>query len=253
MEANSDHFDILVSQIVKSTNWQNHIVPSDLIANDRRQIEIHRQFRNLGYWYVRKRQTRGEAKRDADGKQYKFINKTELAQAVAGCDLDPFIVRSGKERLFEEKYYGSIFPTSEPYFYLKRYWLMKEVEFASKGYPERAYAKWLVLNFMWNEVSQYLNSKSKRSVFEGEWKINRGDTVFYLWKAITEVFRAALEFYRLNRGKGDKATDVSSYFKRKNLHIEFAKFWAGPKNKHKSKYKKFIERFDIALNQDEGL
>lgn len=124
MEANSDHFDTLVSQIVKSTNWQNYIVPSDLIANDRRQIEINRQFRNLGYWYVRKRQTRNEAKRDAGGKQYKFINKTELAQAVAGCNLDPAVVRSGKERLFEEKYYGAIFPTSEPYFYLKRYWYM---------------------------------------------------------------------------------------------------------------------------------
>lgn len=250
VEENSDHFDTLASQIVKSTNWQNHIVPSDLIANDRRQIEIHRQFRNLGYWYVRKRQTRSEARRDAGGKQYRFINKTELAQAVAGCDLDPSIVRSGKERLFEEKYYGSIFPTSEPYFYLKRYWLMKNVEFTSRGYPERAYAKWLVLNFMWNEVSQYLNPKSKRSIFEDEWKTNRGDTVFYLWKAITEVFRAAIEFYRLNRGKGDKATDVSSFFKRKSLHIEFAKFWASPKNKHKSKYNKFIEKFDVALNQD---
>ncbi len=250
METNSDHFDTLVSQIVKSTNWQNYIVPSDLIANDRRQIEINRQFRNLGYWYVRKRQTRNEAKRDAGGKQYKFINKTELAQAVAGCDLDPAVVRSGKERLFEEKYYGSIFPTSEPYFYLKRYWFMKEVEYASKGYPERAYAKWLVLNFIWNEVSSYIGSKSKRELFEREWKSNEGDSIVYLWKAITEVFKAAIDFYRLKRGKGDTATDISSFFKKKNLHVEFRKFWVGSKNKHKNKYKKFIEKFELALDQD---
>ena len=134
--------------------------------------------------------------------------------------------------MFEEKLYGSIFPTSEPYFYLKRFWLMKEVEFASKGYPERAYAKWLVLNFMWNKVSHYFNSISKRYVFEREWKTQRGDTIFYLWKASTEVFRAALDFYRLNRGKGDKATDVSSFFQKINLHTEFAKFWTGSKNKH---------------------
>lgn len=250
MEANSDHFDTLVSQIVKSTNWQNYIVPSDLIANDRRQIEIHRHFRNLGYWYVRKRQTRSEAKREAGGKQYKFITKTEIAQAVAGCDMDPFIVRSGKERLFEEKYYGAIFPTSEPYYYLKRYWLMKEVEYASKGYPERAYAKWLVLNFMWNEVSQQINAISRRNVFEWEWKNQSGDSIVNLWKAITEVFRAAIDFYRLNRGKGDKATDVSTFFKRKNLHIEFEKYWSGSKNKHKGRYKKFIRKFELALNQD---
>jgi AIPR protein len=252
METNSDHFDTLVSQIVKSTNWQNYIVPSDLIANDRRQIEINRQFRNLGYWYVRKRQTRGEARREAGGKQYKFINKTELAQAVAGCELDPAVVRRGKERLFEEKLYGSIFPTSEPYFYLKRFWLMKEVEFASKGYPERAYAKWLVLNFMWKEISQYLNSMSKRIVFEREWKIQKGDTVFFLWKANTEAFRAALDFYRFHRGKGDKATDVSSFFKRTNLHTEFAKFWSGSKNTHKSKFNRYVEKFDLALHEDDN-
>jgi hypothetical protein len=250
METNSDHFDTLVSQIVKSTNWQNYIVPSDLISNDRRQIEIHRQFRNLGYWYVRKRQSHGEAKREAGGKQYKFINKTELAQAVAGCELDPVVVRSGKERLFEDKYYGSIFPTGEPYFYLKRYWLMKEVEYAAKGYPERAYAKWLVLNFMWNEASQFFTATSRRNVFEQEWKSQRGDSIVNLWKAITEVFRAAIDFYRINRGKGDKALDASAFFKRKNLHIEFAKFWSGSKNKHKAKYKKFIEKFENALQQD---
>jgi hypothetical protein len=173
METDSDHFDTLVSQIVKSTNWQNYILPSDLIANDRRQIEIHRQFRNLGYWYVRKRQTRGEAKSEAGGKQYKFVNKTELAQAVAGCDLDPYVVRSGKERLFEEKYYDSIFPTNDPYFYLTRYWLMKEVEYTAKGYPNRAYAKWLVLNFMWNEIGYLLKPIAKRTVFEREWKAQR--------------------------------------------------------------------------------
>lgn len=249
MELNSDHFDTLVSQIVKSTNWQNAIVPSDLIANDRRQIEIHRQFRNLGYWYVRKRQSRGEAKREAGGKQYKFVNKTELAQAVAGCDLDPVVVRSGKERLFEEKYYGSIFPTSEPYFYLKRYWLMKEVEYAAKGYPERAYAKWLVLNFMWNEVAPFLSAATRRNVFEQEWKVQKGDSVVSLWKAITEVFRAAIDFYRLNRGKGDKALDPSAFFKRKNLHVEFAKFWNGSRNKHRTKYKNYIQKFETALTE----
>jgi hypothetical protein len=250
METDSDHFDTLVSQIVKSTNWQNYILPSDLIANDRRQIEIHRQFRNLGYWYVRKRQTRGEAKSEAGGKQYKFVNKTELAQAVAGCDLDPYVVRSGKERLFEEKYYDSIFPTNDPYFYLTRYWLMKEVEYTAKGYPNRAYAKWLVLNFMWNEIGYLLKPIAKRNVFEREWKAQRGDTIVYLWKAITQVFRASIDFYRLKRGAGDKAADISTFFKKKNLHMEFAKFWGGSKNKHRAKYENYIEKFEEALNQD---
>ncbi len=250
MNADSDHFDELVSQIVKSTNWQNYIVPSDLIANDRRQIEIHRQFRNLGYWYVRKRQTRGEARREAGGSQYIFINKTELAQAVAGCDHDPSVVRSGKEKLFEEKMYGTIFPSSDPYFYLKRYWLKKEVEDASKGYPERAYAKWLVLNFMWDQVSSIFNSTAKRNVFELEWKIGRGDALEALFKANNIVFRSAIQFYRLKRGKGAKATDISTFFKRKGMHLEFSSFWAGSKNPNRSTFKNAVQKFESALTQD---
>lgn len=250
MEAKSDHFDTLVSQIVKSTNWQNYIVPSDLISNDRRQIELHRQFRNLGYWYVRKRQTYGEAKREAGGNQYKFLNKTEMAQAVAGCDLDPAVVRSGKEKLFEEKMYGTIFPNSKPYYYLKRYWLMKEVESASKGYPERAYAKWLVLNFMWGKISQHLNSVAKQNAFEREWKAKYGNIVHYLWKAITITFRAALQFYRLNRGTGAKAKDISSFFKRKNLHLEFAKFWEGPHNTYHDAFNNAMQKFETAINKE---
>ena len=36
----SNHFETLVSRIVSATNWQNAIRPSDLMSNDRRQIEI---------------------------------------------------------------------------------------------------------------------------------------------------------------------------------------------------------------------
>jgi hypothetical protein len=58
-------FEALVSQIVLATNSQNAVKPSDLMANDRRQIEIERELRKLEYGYIRKRQTKGEAKRIA--------------------------------------------------------------------------------------------------------------------------------------------------------------------------------------------
>ena len=250
MEANSDHFDTLVSQIVKSTNWQNYIVPSDLVSNDRRQIELQRQFRNLGYWYIRKRQTIGEARKEAGGKQYRFIYKTELAQAVAGCDLDPFVLRSGKEKLFEEKMYGTIFPTSEPFYYLKRHWIMKEVEAASKGYPERAYAKWLVVHFMWDRVSPHLTSGAKRNAFEEEWKAKTGTIVDTLWKANNIVFRAALQFYRLNRGTGEKAMDISSFFRNKHLLPDFERFWEGADNKSWDAFNNAMKKFETAINKE---
>ena len=55
-------FETLVSRIVSATNWQNAIKPSDLMSNDRRQIEVERQFRKLDYLYIRKRMTKGEAR-----------------------------------------------------------------------------------------------------------------------------------------------------------------------------------------------
>ncbi len=39
-----ERFENLVSRIVSATNWQNAIRPSDLMSNDRRQIEIERNF-----------------------------------------------------------------------------------------------------------------------------------------------------------------------------------------------------------------
>jgi len=72
-DGTSDQFDTLVSNIVQATNWQNAIRASDLISNDRRQIEIERQFRKLGYWYIRKRQTKSEARRIAGSKRYHML------------------------------------------------------------------------------------------------------------------------------------------------------------------------------------
>ncbi len=48
-----DAFDGLLSRIVQGTNWQNAISPSDLVSNDRKQIEIERNLRKLGYIYLR--------------------------------------------------------------------------------------------------------------------------------------------------------------------------------------------------------
>ena len=46
--------ETLVSRIVLATNWQNAIRQSDLMSNDRREIEIESQPRKLYYIYLRK-------------------------------------------------------------------------------------------------------------------------------------------------------------------------------------------------------
>jgi hypothetical protein len=54
-----ERYDTLVSRIVGATNWQNPIFASDLMSNDRRQVELEREFRKLNYYYLRKRQSIG--------------------------------------------------------------------------------------------------------------------------------------------------------------------------------------------------
>jgi hypothetical protein len=244
-----NHFEALISQIVSATNWQNAIRASDLMANDRRQIDIERQFRKLGYWYVRKRQTKSEAKASAGTQRYVMIRKDELAQAVAGCDLDPSIVREGKENLFEERLYNVVFPTSDPYYYLTRYWLMRYVSYTASGYPERAYAKWLVLNFIWSHLGNLVHPHAKANLFCHEY-FRANALSINLVKAIDAAFKASLLFFRAQRGQGAKAIDVSTFFQRRDLHTEFASFWKGSRNTSRNTFNRAWAKFEEALNEE---
>jgi hypothetical protein len=244
-----NHFETLVSRIVSATNWQNAIRPSDLMSNDRRQIEIERQLRKLDYLYLRKRMTKGEARRAAGTRHLRLVKKDELAQAVAGCDLDPAIVREGKEYLFEERWYGQIFPTADPKYFLPRYWLQREVSYAARGYPERAYAKWLVLYFTWSRLEPHCRGRASAEAFAGACERDDSHLIRPLLRAIDLAYQEALRFYRKTRGAGQKAIDVSSFFKRHNLHKEFAKFWRGSSNKSRAKFQKAWSKFEQALRQ----
>ena len=241
-------FETLVSSIVSATNSQNFIRASDLMSNDRRQIEIERQLRKLHYLYMRKRMTKSEARRAAGARHLRLIKKDELAQAVAGCDLDPFIVREGKEGLFEERLYPQVFPTADPNYYLSRYWLMREISYAARGYPERAYAKWVALNFAWQNLAPLCRNRSHAAVFREACERDTHVVVAPLLHALDRVFVAALRFYRLKRGSGPTAIDVSTFFKRRNLDKEFARFWRGSSNRARPSFKSAWARFAKALD-----
>jgi hypothetical protein len=239
-EEDASRFENLVSNIVAATNWQNAIRASDLMANDRTQIEIERNLRKFEYYYVRKRESKGEARRRSGMRRAQFIKKDELAQAVAACELDPSIVREGKEQLFEERYYPQVFPHADPYFYLPRYWLVVHVSYTARGYPERAYAKWLVAHFVWQRLDKILRSRRLKDVFaEEEFEA--------FWSACDAAFKAALSFYRAKRGWGAKALDVSTFFQRRGLHTEFERFWKKVPTKYRNQFKHRLERFTREL------
>lgn len=218
------------------------------MSNDRRQIDIERQFRKLNYGYMRKRQTKGEARRSL-GAFRRLIKKEELAQAVAACELDPLIVREGKEGLFEGTTYDRVFGSTDPFFYLCRYWLMREVGYAAKGYPERGYAKWLVLHFVWGRFSSLVGTGAAKQAFRELWEKQNISAMRPLFAANDCAYSAAIQFYKSRRGRGAKARDVSSFFKRKGLHLEFERFWKGSGNRYRSRFAKAWKRLDTIIEE----
>jgi hypothetical protein len=219
-------FDGLVSRIVAGTNWQNAIRQSDLMSNDRRHIELERSFRKAGYLYLRKRQTKEEAYKASGRGQFQLITKEELAQAIAGCELDPAIVRAGKEKLFAEEHYDQVFPNTDPNYYLPKYLLMREVTKAARGVPARAYAKWLGLYFMWSQISTLTRGAQRSRAFRMLCEKQSPSFVAALRLSIEEVFVEAIKYFRSNRGDGNSALDVSQFFKnQKGHHKLFFQHW----------------------------
>jgi hypothetical protein len=240
-----------VSDIVAATNWQNAILPSDLRSNDACQVTLERDFAKVGYQYLRKRQTKREARR-ALGHQHWFqLKKDEIAQVVGACELDPQIVRSGKEGLFKPPTYDKIFNDRPIREYLAMYWLSRLVKRKASGYPDRAYAKWHVLHFAWHLVGKVLSARRTGDYFRQEAERNRWNST--IAAAIEQIHLAALAFFRANRGEGPTAVDVSNFFYRANQHGKFSEFWDLPINERRRvQVVKLIDRFRREIDEAVG-
>jgi hypothetical protein len=244
-----DGFERLVSRIVEATNWQNQIKPSDLMSNDSEQVRLERELRKRGYIYLRKRQSKGEAKRQAAEKPKAVIQKTELAQLVGSCVLDPLEVRTGKERLFETDLYTKVFSGTDINRYLTQYYLGTAVGHVSRRDPSRAYGKWVVLNFIWSKSAQLFFAASRRDLFirvcESEsWG---GDCLEALCSAIEHVFDALQAFYKRNYRVDGRELDQSTFFKHKGLHTRFEGFWNQAKHGHRRGFELALREFETAL------
>jgi hypothetical protein len=227
LDSNSQ-FDKLVSQVVVGTNWQNKISPSDLISNDRLQIDLERSLRKLGYAYIRKRQTKGEARRSIGAKHLIFVRKDEFAQAVAACDIDPVVARTGKEKLFEEQLYPRIFSTSDPYYYLSRFWLMKHVNSHLKGAGLKGETRWLILNFLWAKLKPLIKGTQSCREFVEQCQRNDFELRVPLATAIRGAYQVTIRFYKEHRGKGKDAIDMPTFFKSKRAAAkEFQSYCLG--------------------------
>lgn len=112
----------------------------------------------------------------------------------------------------------------------KLYWLMRAISRAAHGYPDRAYAKWLVLNFAWQSLEPLCRKRSYATAFREAYERNVHVILTPLRPTLDRAFAAAPRFYRLNRGTEPTAIDASTFFKRRNLDKEFAILQCGSRN-----------------------
>lgn len=235
-------YDAMVGKIVQATNWQNAILPSDLVSNDSQQVRIERELRKRYYAYLRKRQAKGEARRHLKFQPVAVIAKQELAQAIGACVLDPFEVRSGKERLFEPDPYAKIFcgrPISE---YLMFYWLGRAARERGKQTITRPYAKWVVLGRMYAELRSAFSSSSARERF-----VTACEASYWydhplkpLMAAFDCLYRAAEGYYKKNRLIDGELYDHSLFYKREGHDVRFAEFWNNGNHGQRGTFKKKI-------------
>lgn len=246
-EYGQDRFERLVSNIVAATNWQNAILPSDLRANDARQVLLQRELARLRYHYMRKRQTKQEAKRLLPNQHWFWLKKEELAQVVAACEFDPVVVRSGKEGLFKQPYYDRIFDSRPIREYLSMYWMGRIVKYQGSGYPDRAYAKWHAMHFLWKHLEPLVRSRAAAGYFRDSFE--RGRWPEPLHSAADQVYRALLEFFKAKRGKGPHATDISNFFYRPHQHEAFDAYWRRPANRRRATFRKLVKKFEAHVQE----
>lgn len=226
-EINKNQYRHLVSEIVSATNWQNAISQSDLKSNDAEQVRIEREFKKLNYFYIRKRMTKREAVQYGADKYHFRISKGELAQAIAACTADPYDVRLGKDRLFEDDIYGKLFNGRKALEYITMHWLCRKVLYWSKGDDKTVYAKWHALNLLWNLLQHDLKKNSYRDQFR---KIVERENKYCkelqpLNKLIRETFKLSLSFYRKNKKIDGKIQEARDFYKHINFHKMFFSFY----------------------------
>lgn len=240
-----ERYEQLVSNIVAATNWQNAILPSDLRANDARQVLLQRELAKLRYHYLRKRQTKKEAKRLLGNQHWFWMKKEELAQVVAACELDPVTVRGGKEGLFQHPHYDSIFDGRSLREYLSMYWMGRVVKYEGAGYPDRAYAKWHAMHFLWKRLRPLLRGEAAADHFRTLCERNRCPSP--LRSATNEVYRALLRFFKATRGKGPHAVDISNFFYRPHQHKAFETYWHDSLKSRAARFKKLMQQFEAEM------
>jgi hypothetical protein len=247
-----DHkkFGHIISSIVSATNWQNAISQADLKSNDPEQVRIEKEMKKLNYFYIRKRMNKSEVSKYG-GDRYSFkINKEELARAMAAVKIDPYEIRLGKDRLFEDDVYSEIFDGRSAADYLSAYWITRHVSYWVKENNKYSYAKWIVVNYLWFLLGSELKKIAKREAFR---KISERPRKFASeLKSLDDLckltLRLSLRFYTANKVIDGRVQEPINFFKHIKYHLFFRQYLQANEKVATDKIgqlkKRFIESLD---------
>ena len=69
---------------------------------------------------------------------------------------------------------------------------------------------------------------------------------------INKTYVAALRYYRKNRGKGDRAADVSTFFRGKQgRDKEFLLYWSSKENKSRTGFNANMKKLERSISEYE--
>jgi len=104
------------------------------------------------------------------------------------------------------------------------------------------------MHFAWPFVGALVGSKAKKDALLQSWRT--GGPVFdSLCRVLDAVFRAARGYYRARRGTGEKTQDPASFYRIRNRHKDFARYWASARNSQRGALRRALRRLDKALRK----
>ena len=244
-ENDQKKFGHIISSIVSATNWQNAISQSDLKSNDAEQVRIEKEMKKLNYFYIRKRMNKSEVAKYG-GDRYSFkISKEELARIMGAINVDPYEIRLGKDRLFEDDIYSDIFDGRAASEYITAYWLGRQVNYWVKFNNRYSYSKWIVLNYLWSLLSSDLRKISIREAFRkiSERPYKFAKQLLPLDNMVKIALRMSLNFYSKNKRIDGKLQEPIDFFKHVNYHKRFKEYVTKNEKANLMRIEKFKARF----------
>lgn len=247
--------------IIAARNYQNRISAADLKANDPIQVKLGRLFRELGYFYERKKREWRElnkAQRAAFPQSY--LTKVNLAKLSLAMIDDPFLSYKGDEYIFGERY-KEVFDLEK--FTVDEYAVMHLIyskyvmkigrKLYNKGTIEALSAQYHVFSFLMRKIGlNKINSRELRERLE-LWNKNRQPNS-HLERCIRILWRLSQKYLvKARKLSPDEGLSANKLFKKREQLKEMEKFLRSRKlTTLRRSFKKNLKKFLTSINKTEN-